>query len=120
MSRTMAQIADELAMYLSLGESRVSAGRTPSGLFVDAAMGDAHVFFSHNLTTRAPTKEQARAMLVELKLWMEQLRAASEAFDALCAPRGVGLELYVLSGPMDFTVAEWDGVGEIVWRSPLD
>ena len=119
MSRTIAQIADDLAIWLSLGESRASAGCTPSGMFVDATMSDATIFFFHNLSTRAPTKAEALAMFAELKLWMEQLRDASEAFDALCAVRAARWELYVFSGPMDFTVAEWDGQGEVVWRSPL-
>jgi hypothetical protein len=120
MPKTMAEIADDLAIWLSLGESRASAGCTPSGMFVDATMSDATIFFCHNLSTRAPTRAEALAIFAELKLWMEQLREASEAFDALCAPRGAWWELYVLSGQMDFTVAEWDGQGEVVWRSALD
>lgn len=116
----LAQRASQLAADLPAASYTISAGYTPSGANVSAYLSAGVLSWSHNLGSSSCTRARALELLHELRGYLSALRAADSAFDALCAAATPRFELFVSSGHMDFTVAEWDGEGEIVWHYALD
>jgi hypothetical protein len=110
---------EEIIKHLESSTQMVTVG-TVDGIHVEATINDEKLMFHHRLDAFArPSKQQALAMLTNLKAYYAELYESSELFRAFIGRRNFAAELYVFSGQMDFSVATMSKNG-ISWHVELE
>jgi hypothetical protein len=115
-SLTAAQLLEDLAASSYM----VGAGQTRAGDPLYAVRRSDRLTIGYNLGGDVATRAQVITLLHQMRDHAAALAGASAAFAAYIAARPLVFEVCVFSGHMDFTVASWDGRGEIEWSVTLE
>lgn len=114
------EVAGDLAQKLPASPHIVFAGTTrgPMRLRTEAFLTERELRVLHNLDS-PPDRAEAQRMLRELKDFFDALLERSDSLQRLLSERQLVIQLYKLSGQMDFTVAEWRPPADIEILFPL-
>jgi hypothetical protein len=108
-----------LLQQLRNGHYQEVVGRSSSGFAVAVCQRDGRSWFTHNLGASAPTQAHAESILADMASTVRALAAKSSELAAYLAEQPPLFVLEVCSGPMDFLVCTWDGIGPVDWKTKL-